>query len=170
MMKSRASQIRIFRGLSIEGRSIHLVDVENLAGSSAACLGGVAELRWRYEAAADVGLMDHLVIATGAVAAPAAWFDWSTARRLVRRGINGADHALLGVITSENLAGRFERVVIASGDGIFADACARLQATGCHVTVVTRPEALSTRLRLAVRDIRYLRQTPAEPALANRAA
>ena len=106
------------------------------------------------------------MIATGATAAPVAFFDWGRARRLLRRGVNGADLALLQVIESENLGRRFERVVIASGDGIFAEACANLQSTGCHVTVVTRPGALSTRLRLAVRDIRYLRREPIMPAAA----
>jgi hypothetical protein len=62
-------------------------------------------------------------------------------------------------------------VVIASGDGIFAQPAARLQRLGVELTVVSRPDALSRQLRLAVRDVRYLNVLPdLTPALAKAAA
>jgi NAD(P)-dependent dehydrogenase (short-subunit alcohol dehydrogenase family) len=51
--------------------------------------------------------------------------------------------ALLQVLATEKVDFRYDRVVIGSGDGIFAFPAARLQAAGCEVTVVTRPDALS---------------------------
>ncbi len=57
---------------------------------------------------------------------------------------------------TERIDERFDRVVLGSGDGIFAEVCALLQAAGCVVTVVSRREALSRRLRFAVRDVRFL--------------
>jgi hypothetical protein len=141
-------------------RSIHLVDIENLVGSSVTSRVDVARVRSRYDALAGVVPGDHVVIATGKCAASAAWFGWGPARRLLGPGIDGADRALLEVIECEQLVTRYQRVVVASGDGIFADACALLQSEGCAVTVVTRPEALSKRLRLAVRDIRLLYYLP----------
>jgi hypothetical protein len=116
----------------------------------------VAAMQRDYFSVAGVQLGDHVVIATGWAAAPSAWFGWSGGRRLVRPGVDGADMALLDVIADESLSLRYERVVLASGDGVFAEACAHLQAEGCKLTVVTRSGALSLRLRLAVRDVRFV--------------
>jgi hypothetical protein len=115
-----------------------------------------------YLSVADVGCQDQVVVATGVAAAPTAWFAWGPARRLVRAGIDGADLALLEVIGREALANRYNRVVVGSGDGIFTDACRVLQAV-CKLTVVTRRESLSTQLRLAVRDVRFLEDVPCLP-------
>lgn len=79
-----------------------------------------------------------------------------TARRLVRSGENGADLALLQVLEQESVAERYDRVVLGSGDGIFAYAAAGLQAVGVDVTVVSRSDALSRRLGFAVRDVRSM--------------
>ena len=59
-------------------------------------------------------------------------------------------------LETENVAARFDRVVIASGDQIFAEHAARLHREGVKVTVVTRRESLSNRLKLATRDQRFL--------------
>jgi hypothetical protein len=104
-----------------------------------------------------LGVVDQIVLATSHHAAAPAWFSWpATARRLVRSGQNGADLALLHVLACESVAARFDRVVIGSGDGIFAYEAARLQAVGVAVTVVTLHGALSRQLGFAVRDVRYL--------------
>jgi hypothetical protein len=166
-MKHRRHKARhTTKGRSAEARAqrtIHLVDVENLVGSSAACRTDVAEICRMYGRVANVAPADLVVVASGACAAEATWYGWPSARRLLRRGVDGADRALLDVIANERLAIRFTRVVVASGDGIFAKPCALLQAQGCGVTVVTRPEALSGQLRLAVRDVRYLDAIPSAP-------
>jgi hypothetical protein len=82
----------------------------------------------------------------------------------VRSGPNGADLALLEVLEREEVEGRSSRVVIGSGDGIFAEAAARLQAGGVDVTVVTRAQSLSRRLRLAALNVRFIDDLPAEGA------
>jgi hypothetical protein len=139
------------------GRILHLVDVENLVGGADFTRVEAAAVRQGYEGTAPAGVGDQLIIATSHHAAVAAWFAWpAKARRLVRSGVDGADLALLAVLALERVETRFDHVVIGSGDGIFAFPAARLQAAGCQVTVVTRPEALSRQLRLAVRDIRLL--------------
>lgn len=142
--------------LRIDQRSLHLIDVENLMGSPAFESECVAELRARYNAVAIVGPRDLVVVASSHFAAVATWFGWPGARRLARSGVNGADMALIDVIENEGLADRFTRVVVASGDGIFANPCSELQRLGCTITVVARADAVSRRLALAVRDIRYL--------------
>jgi len=72
------------------------------------------------------------------------------------------------VLTCESVTTRFDRVVIGSGDGIFAYEAARLQAAGVRVTVVTGRGALSRQLGFAVRDVRYLEPIEVAPAIALR--
>jgi hypothetical protein len=82
---------------------------------------------------------------------------WPSARYLARSGPDGADLALLDVISCERVAERFTHVLIASGDHIFAGEAAVLIARGCHVTVVSRYTALSRQLALAAgRQVIYL--------------
>lgn len=145
---------------SAEGRTVHLVDIENLLEGPTFSEIDVMALMESYFILSERKAGDHLVIATCHRAALAAWFGCPDARRLVRSGPNGADLALLDVMTSEKVASRYGRVVIGSGDGLFADAAAELQAQGASVGVVTRRNQLSRRLAFAVRDVRYLEDIP----------
>ena len=139
------------------GRFLHLLDVENLVGGATFTKAEAAAVRRAFEGVAPTGGVNQVVLATSHHAAVPAWFAWpASARRLVRSGADGADLALLQVLARERVEHRYDRVVIGSGDGIFAFPAARLQAAGCEVTVVTRPEALSRQLRLAVRDVRLI--------------
>lgn len=148
-------------------RTVHLIDVENLTGTPQFTHVEALRLRHAYERVAPFGSPNQLVLSTSHRAAVATWFAWpAAARRLVRSGRDGADLALLDVVEHEAIASRFERVVLGSGDGIFAVQAAILQAAGCQVTVVTRVGALSRQLRLAVRDVRYIETAPLAPTVA----
>ena len=152
-------------------RSIHLIDIENLIGGTDFSEGEVADVAAHYKALAGVGEGDLVVVASSHHTAQAAWFGWPDARRLVRSGVDGADMALIEVIERENLAMRFGRVVIASGDGIFAVPAAKLQEREVEVTVVSRRSFLSSQLRLASRDVRILDSEPdLGPVIASRVA
>lgn len=133
---------------SIRERSLHLIDVENLTGSPSPTPDYVRWSQLAYEAL-HVGPTDLVVIAYSHHAAPSVRWEWRRARHLWRSGKDGADLALLGVIAQERVAERFDSVVLASGDGIFTDAVARLGTQGVEVTVVSRPESLSRSLRMA---------------------
>ncbi len=137
-------------------RTLHLVDVENLLGGTSFDFLDVIDLENRYRQLVAVAERDHVVLASSHRAAEATWFGWSSTRRLLRSGPSGADRALVDVIEQEDPAHRFDTVVLASGDGIFAEPAARLQALGCRVLVVARPGSVSRRLAFAVRDIAYL--------------
>ena len=143
----------------VKKRSIHLIDLENLLESPIFSELEALVAFEAFKAVADAAEGDHLVVATSHHGAEAAWFGCPGARRLVRSGRDGADLALVDVIELENLAGRYDRVVIGSGDGIFAFPAASLQQSGCEVTVVSRVGTLSTKLLLAVTDVRYLEPT-----------
>jgi hypothetical protein len=158
-MKRTKSHLRRSRLLR-QARTIHLIDIENLAGIALPTAVEVEMIREAYVAAVEVGPEDLTVIGSSHSAARVVWWSWPGARRLVRSGPNGAGLALLQSIEAERLADRCERVAIGSGNGIFAEACARLQAAGCEVTVACRDESLSRALRFAVRDVRIIETLP----------
>ena len=156
---------------ALSGRVVHLVDIENVCGGPGFNEFEATCAQRAYRRAVHVGEDDLVIVACSHYAARAAWFGWRGGRRLVKSGCDGADLALLGVIELENVCGRFDHVVIGSGDKIFAEAAAALQAGGVGVTVVSRPESLSRQLRFAARDVRLLAVDPAPAiALALRAA
>jgi hypothetical protein len=140
-------------------RALHLVDVENLAGEPRPGRSTVEAIRRDYVAQVRPAPEDHIVIACNHGACLEVGLGWPNARLLARSGPDGADHALLEVLNTEDVCRRFDTVVLASGDGIFADAAARLGAAGIAVTVVSRPRPLSRRLRLAARNICYFTST-----------
>lgn len=137
-------------------RAIHLVDPENLLGGTDFTERDVAVVAASYRQIAGIGADDLVVVASSHYTALRVWFGWGEARRLVRSGPDGADLALLQVVKHEDVAVRFQRVVIGSGDGIFAFVAAGLQRDGVGVTVVSQRGLLSRQLRLAARDVRFL--------------
>lgn len=138
-------------------RVLHLLDGENLLGGPDVSLAAARQACAAYGAVAPHGDNEQYVVASSHRAARNQWFAWpACARRLVRSGPDGADLELLRVINEEDIAARYDHVVIGSGDGIFAFPAARLQSAGCTVTVVSRGDSLSRELRLAVRDTRLL--------------
>jgi len=64
-------------------------------------------------------------------------------------GRDGADRALLHAVDLRVAVGRFDRVVIGSGDGAFAGLAEGLTGAGRRVDVVSRPGSLSGRLARA---------------------
>lgn len=139
-------------------RTLHVVDVENLAGTALPDTNAVARLRTVYEERVDLGEHDQVVIACNHLALIDVAVGWGCdkARYRVRSGADGADLELLDVLQLEHVADRFTHVVIASGDGAFASAAATLAARGCRVTVLTRRESLSARLALSAHAVRYI--------------
>lgn len=134
---------------SLQGRRLILIDVENISGGAIQTL---AEARWaqrmlnstlriRPEEQVIVGVSRAGAINTGPV--------WSSARIVVGSGVDGADHALLDVLNNENIADRFDEVILVSGDGIFTDTVATLGGHGVKVTVVAHRTSLAKRLQMA---------------------
>jgi hypothetical protein len=124
------------------------VDIENVVGGECST---EARSRWAQRRIVDeIGELptDFFVVAMDASGLAHAGWQWQTARRLVGYGKDGADLALLEVL-SEDVDRRFEQVVLASGDGIFTEPTVELTSRGVEVTVVAHECALSTRLRLA---------------------
>ncbi|MEV0421920.1 hypothetical protein [Streptosporangium canum] len=134
------------RNLS-EGRAVHLLDVENLVGNARPATGDVRTMMARYRERVPTGGVDQYVAAVNHGALVPVGLALAGIQLLVRSGRDGADGALAEVIRLDHLADRFERVVIGSGDGVFADFAGWLSGRGVLVVVVSRPESLNRRLR-----------------------
>lgn len=130
------------------GRTLHLIDIENVAGGSRASTAAVAEAVADYRCALAVRAGDHVVIASGRGLLIAAGLAWPGARLLLASGLDGADLALLEAARPlRAVVDSYDRVVIGSGDGIFAALAADLRRAGLVVVVVSRPVALAIDLR-----------------------
>ncbi|MEY4396709.1 MAG: hypothetical protein RLZZ40_465 [Actinomycetota bacterium] len=129
-------------------RAIHLLDIENLMGTPYFTAEEVRHFKQLYMTSDFYEDGDQIVIATsnarGLVDAGAGWGD---ARYTFQHGADGADLALIEILHSEHIADRFGRVVIASGDGIFADEVRALVAAHVDVHVVARATGIHHCLR-----------------------
>jgi len=130
-------------------RSLYLIDIENLCGGpfhprARRILGFfLLQSEWRN------GDISYLA-ANHALLAQLAWEIQEMRCRIhARGGRDGADQALLADAPSDRVVERFDRVVIGSGDGIFAALAEHARSAGVEVEVVARPRHLSTRLALA---------------------
>jgi hypothetical protein len=130
-------------------RTLHVVDIENLAGAAVPTLTRVVEVQGQYLSCLRLHADDQVVLAANHLALLNAGLGWPHARYRVRSGKDGADLALLDVLEHENVAARFTHVVIGSGDGRFVRAVASLAARGVHVTVVSRWGSLACELATA---------------------
>jgi hypothetical protein len=137
-------------------RTLHVVDIENLAGAPIPSLGQVSDVQDRYVARLRFGADDQVVMAASHLGLLNVALGWPHARYRVRSGPDGADLELLDVLLHEDVAGRFKHVVIGSGDGVFGQAAEILSARGVLVTVVSRRESLSPWLARAAADVVYL--------------
>src|SRR5262245_34751559 len=137
-------------------RTLHVVDIENLAGAAIPSLAQVTEVQGLYLAHLAFGADDQIVMAANHLALLNAALGWPHARYRVRSGPHGADLELLDVLLHENVAARFTNVVIGSGDGLFGQAAASLVSRGVWVTVASRRESLSSGLARAATDVVYL--------------
>jgi hypothetical protein len=100
--------------------------------------------------------MDQVEVAASHKALLNSALGWPHAHYRLGSGPDGADMALLDVLRHEDVARRFTRVVIGSGDHVFAEEAARLAAQGVCVTVVSRRHSLSRRLAMAAREVIFL--------------
>jgi len=134
----------------IRTRRIHLVDVENLVGHARLTRDDVRACATAYRGLDLVGARDLLVLGCNPGEQLAVGLGWGGPHRLVvRHGPDGADLALLDVLGREHVERRFDDLVIASGDGVFADEVRRLRGRGLHVTVVAPVRSAARRLRRA---------------------
>ncbi len=98
---------------------------------------------------------DVVVVGVDGCGRMSAGWGWPGARVVVGHGRDGADRALLEEL-ADRVPQRFDSVVLASGDGIFADAVASLVAQHVAVTVVAHEVSTNSKLRAATDDVLFL--------------
>lgn len=136
-------------------RRIVLIDAENANGGP---LRTCAQAQWgRRVLTTTLGLQDgdQVVLACNedSTSVLNLFSAWGEGPRIVTgRGPNGADKALISVM-HENLPNRFAELVLVSGDKIFAKRVAALAAQGLPTRVLSHPDLLSARLRIAATSI-----------------
>jgi hypothetical protein len=137
------------------GRRLVVVDIENIV--CGACLTA-APVRWAKRVLTDMLHLretDHVVVGTSHIGLLQVGCNWPHIRLEVRSGRDGADLALLEVL-DENVPARFERIALASGDGIFSAKISELAAQGVPTTVVGDRRSIARSLRMAASQVLYL--------------
>ncbi len=137
------------------GRALHVVDIENLVGGSGADAIEVDRALAHYEQVVRPGENDLRVVACGASLVFPVHDRWAGASIRKARGVDGADRILLDEASVANVVGRFDRVVVASGDHVFASLVVDLDAAGVEVVVVSRRTAMSRLLAVAAPFVWY---------------
>jgi hypothetical protein len=133
-------------------RGLHLVDLENLLADPWARGASVGKAFDEYLECAGFRHGDLVFVAgTPWLMVELEWSrldssDRVDCHRFAARGPQGADLKLLEASPLAWVARRFERLVVGSGDGVFADRLSAAHASGLSVRIVSRPESLSTRL------------------------
>lgn len=143
-----------------KGRTLAFVDVENEVGSSDLTAENVIEVKTALDLLEGANLMQ--VVACSHHNAEAVMFNWPKARIILKSGKDGADLALIQVATDEHIAERFDRIVIASGDGIFTTIAKDLSDEGVEVSIVCGRGALSKNLKHQCPNVRYLKLSALE--------
>lgn len=149
-------------------RSLALTDIENLLGDDPrlASAAGVRATLATFVERAELRHDDLIVVACNPALALLVHDALPQGLLRCRRGDNGADLALLGELEDvARIADRFDRVVIGSGDGIFAEAIQRLNHAGVATAVVANHRQTATSVRVNAGTFRPL-GSPAQFALA----
>ena len=140
------------------GRTLHLLDLENLCGGPGQIPQTGHAIADRYRIEAGIAQEDHVVLGANPSSLIHCSDIFPGARLVGRHGPNGADRSLLNVIGDADWVARhYDRVVIGSGDHCFAPSATALGVRGILVCVISRHESLSRSLAISAPVVRLLR-------------
>jgi hypothetical protein len=139
-------------------RTLYLLDIENMCGTGRLDPDLVASRVSQLEEVVAPRQTDQMVVGCNPLNRAAVAFGVVRSHgRVEGSGPDGADLALLEVMLSP-YAHRFEHLVLASGDHIFAPAVAWLASQGIGTTVVAGAGCLARELRLASTTILLMQE------------
>jgi hypothetical protein len=144
------------------GRSLHLVDLDDLVGPGAS-IARVKDLIDAYLEAAKWEPDDHVVVAADCGSLGDVAFELDTGWRLL--AARGADHGLLPTTDPKLVARRYDRLIVGSGDGAFAELVQAVNRHGGDAWVVAHDRTLDPRLRRVASWVVTLPDDAASPAL-----
>jgi hypothetical protein len=129
-------------------RTLHLVDLENLVGDPHATGPIVRHTFERYLELAGWVHGDHVIVASNPWMIADVAFDLTVPSSVhAAHGRDGADVMLLSLAPPELVVKRYGRLVVGSGDGIFAARATHAHDLGVRVLVVARDGGCSWMLR-----------------------
>lgn len=132
----------------VAGRTLHLVDLENLVGDPEARGPRVRAALDAYLELARWTPGDHVIVASNPWLIGEVAFDLPVPCNVhAVHGEDGADTMLLAHAMPELVAKRYGRLVIGSGDGVFAARARAAINLGVGVLIIARPRCLSASLR-----------------------
>lgn len=139
-------------------RALHLVDVENLALDPDPSVRDVEVALAAYGAVVPRGPGDLTVLSASTRLTKRLVFRLDIQGRFIPAGSgrDAADLALLQAAPAPWVADRFDRLVIASGDGIFSSLSEAVHQFGCEVWVASWRRSLSRELATAADQVRLL--------------
>lgn len=152
--------VRGGRHRSTRPRTLSLLDVENLVRDGIKT-HRVADMWTEFVEVTQPRWDDHTTVAVASRHAATAFLALPAGvRRVVgNNGPDGADQALLASADIDWVAAHFGRVVIGSGDHIFAPLAEALRAKGLSVVQVIGAGACSAQLYRACSEHKYLPNT-----------
>ena len=139
------------------GRTLHLLDLENLMGGPMSGPIALIQASLAFRQLAVVRATDLVVVGVNPHLGYSAKACWPDGLVVLGLGPDGADRALLKQVENARwTAARFDRVVIGSGDGVFAESATRLRELGIPVVVISRESSLSHLLARSVDAVSIL--------------
>ena len=151
MNKKTLSSIR-------KARTMHLIDIENLCMAPNPTFEQVKEARRSYLALMNPGENDQFLVTVSSKSnLEAVAFGWQGATLKVHEGHDGADILLAEAIVDDHLESRFDKVVIASGDGGLAPFVTHLKSLLKNVVVVSQPTAIAFAMRVSGAQVFYIK-------------
>lgn len=138
------------------GRSLYLVDIENIVGASEISESQVVEAREALHSVAAPGPRDQFYLASSHHNAAAAGFGWPGAQKEFKSGPDGADFMIIKKIIEVGNCMNFDHVYIASGDGCMAYYVDYLASLGVRVTILANRRGLSHEMRYADAEVLWL--------------
>lgn len=147
-------------------RSLHLIDLENLCGSGLPPTSLIEKVWRTYRFGVPSSPEDHYVVGSSHIFASRAWFvlPYQGIQRRARSGKDGGELAILADVDLDHAARRFDRLVIASGDGMFTEAATTAREHGLHVHQVSGLGSCSRALAATAHTHSRLRLAANEPA------
>lgn len=134
-------------------RTVHVIDLENGVGGGSARQEEIQRY-WNVYRLEAVGIAPQDLVFVGVSERAARKFrrslrDEAIKWRIGDNGPDGADHALLDAVNVQRIARRYDRLVIASRDHIFAPLAREARALGMTVRIVTGEKNVSRELKAA---------------------
>jgi hypothetical protein len=153
------SRVTAANGSRFDSRALHLIDAENLLAGPRIDASDFRQMWQTYRGAVPTSASDQFRVGASSFFVARAFealIDQGF-QLLVRDGADGAELALLDSIDLAHVGRRFDRLVIASGDGRFEDLALQARSRGLYVHVVNGLSDCSRALARAATTRAHLR-------------